>query len=146
MTKEKVGETGRITVDLDTIFPAGYVLFFGENRYYQTRRGPRIILTESLSLASYFPTAEAAEVFVRSELLFVGLEIEICLVAWILLSWDGLTEVYWQGATYDSDERKAVRFLSYHDAKVYQREMCLRESGTIELHTFREKRFRLTAA
>lgn len=144
-TDEEIREAEKTEVDFDTIFPVGYVIDLGKNQYFQTWMKSRIICTKIASRASYFPAAEAAESFVKKELAFCDLEIQIYHIAWILLSWDGLTEVYWQGGAYVRDEKKAVRFLSYQDAKKYQRERCLQKSGVIELHSFREKQFQLTA-
>lgn len=145
MTEEEL-EVGNVKVEFDTIFPTGYVIMLGKGAYFKAWRKKKIICTELCSRARYFPTAEAAEVFVNKKLAFVGIEIQLCFIAWVLVSWDGLQELYWQGFAYDVDSKKAVRFLSYDEAKKYQKEKYLQESGVIELHSFREKQIKLTAA
>lgn len=143
MTEKKSNE---VKVDLDSIFPSGYVIELGKRQYFQTWREQRIICTELLSRARYFATAEAAEIYSRKKLAFAGMDIQICLVAWILVSWDGMKEIYWQGEFYSMDVQNAVHFLSYQNAQKYQKEKSLQESGIIELHSFRAKKLQLAAA
>lgn len=145
MTEEEL-EVGNVKVEVDTIFPTGYVIMLGNGAYFRAWRRHKIIATKLCSRARYFPTAEAAEAFIKKRLAFVGIEMQLCFIAWVLISWDEVKEAYWQGFAYDLDEKKAVRFLSYDEAQRYQKEKELQESGVIELHRFCEKQIQVTAA
>lgn len=146
MAEEGIGEVRETKVNLDRFFPTGYVIGLGKGQYFKARQKQRILVTKQPSLAWYFSSAEAAERFARRKLGFVGMDIQICLFAWVLISWEGMKEIYWQGEDYTAEEKEAMRFSSYYIAKKYQKENALQRSGMIELHRFHEKQFQLTAA
>ena len=75
----------QMPLDLDQLFPAGYMIGLGGSMYYQEHRDGRILCCKAAG-AKRFRKKEDAEWFARRHLGYAGMEVSLCEVCWVLIS------------------------------------------------------------
>lgn len=128
-------------MDLECLFPKGFVIELGSGRYFREWRERRIHCG-NLTEARCFPTADAAEEYIHHSLCFAGLDPYICQAGWVLETEDGR---YWEQGAFARNSREAQRFPSYEEALRYQERHSLTEASAIGYDCCRVKKIVLAA-
>ena len=134
-------------LDLDQLFPAGYMIGLGGSMYYQEHWDGRIMCCRSAG-AKRFRRKEDAEQFVRRHLGYAGMKVSLCEVCWVLISVEnGLLEPeqYWDGCRFSCDPENAAVFSDYQKAADCQKRCGLRAASMIDQRIFCRGPIRMAA-
>ena len=134
-------------LDLDQLFPAGYVIGLGGSIYYREHRDGRILCCKAAG-AKRFRKKEDAERFARCHLGYAGMEVSLCEVCWVLISVEnGLLEPeqYWDGCRFSCDPESAAVFSGYKEAAECQKRCGLRDASMIDQRIFCRGQIRMAA-
>lgn len=133
--------------DIETLFPGGYVIEL-ETGKYLNGCGESVIRSSALTQAMRFCNRQQAKEYASRQLRYSGLQIFICEILWVLLSYSCELEgtfQYWTGSTFSDQPESAVTFLTYEQAAEYQRTYNLQGSSMIEQSCFRRERILIAA-
>jgi hypothetical protein len=134
-------------LDLDQLFPVGYVISLGGSMYYREHRDGRILCCKAAG-AKRFRKKEDAEQFARRHLGYAGMEASLCEVCWVLISVEnGLSEPeqYWDGCRFSCDPESAAVFSGYKEAADCQKRCSLQDASMIDQRIFCRGPIRMAA-
>lgn len=137
----------QMPLDLDQLFPAGYVIGFGGSMYYREHRDGRILCCKAAG-AKRFRKKEDAERFAQRHLGYAGMEVSLCEVCWVLISVESdllELEQYWDGCRFSCDHESAAVFFDYQKAANCQKRCGLQDASMIDQRIFGRGQIRMAA-
>lgn len=144
---EELKDVPHMPLDLDQLFPAGYVIGLGGSMYYREHRDGRILCCKAAG-AKRFQRKEDAEQFARRYLGYAGMEVSLCEVCWVLISVEnGMleSEQYWDGCRFSCDPESAAVFSGYQKAADCQKRCGLQDASMIDQRVFCRGSIRMAA-
>lgn len=134
-------------LDLDQLFPAGYMIGLGGSIYYREHRDGRILCCKAAG-AKWFQRKEDAERFAQRHLGYAGMEVSLCEVCWVLISVESdllELEQYWDGCRFSCDPESAAVFSGYKEAAECQKRCGLQDASMIDQRIFCRGQIRMAA-
>ena len=114
------------SLDMDQLFPGGYVIELETGRYLNNCNGKKI-RSSPFDRAKHFPNRQQVKTYMDLHFPYIGFPIFICEVLWVLLSHryelEGITE-YWTGTGFSTQFQNAITFNTYKEAYGYQKTQC----------------------
>ena len=129
------------SLDMDQLFPGGYVIELETGRYLNNCNGKKI-RSSPFDRAKHFPNRHQVKTYMDLHFPYIGFPIFICEVLWVLLSHryelEGITE-YWTGTGFSTQFQNAITFNTYKEAYGYQKTQGLLRISIIEQQCFRRE-------
>lgn len=129
------------SLDMDQLFPGGYVIELETGRYLNNCNGKKI-RSSPFDRAKHFPNRHQVKTYMDLHFPYISFPIFICEVLWVLLSHryelEGITE-YWTGTGFSTQFQNAITFNTYKEAYGYQKTQGLLRISIIEQQCFRRE-------
>lgn len=135
------------TLDMDRLFPCGYVIEL-ETGKYLSGYNKRNVRSSPFERAVRFRDKQQAAEYISRHLCYVGLEAWICEILWVLLSHRCESEdvsEFWTGTVFSDQFQIAVTFTTYKEAEIYQKAHNLQDTSMIEQQCFRREQMVIAA-